>query len=126
MSGLATQNWVKKLFHKSLVKQTTYSTDEQVVGTWIDGKPIYRRVYTGVTFTTSKDTWVDTNIAIPDDFGSLVHAEMINATVHDNLQIWVNSTKKIIQVMMNRTSALTRTTDILILEYTKSTDTATS
>lgn len=28
----------------------TYSTDEKVVGTWIDGKPLYRKVYS----TTSK------------------------------------------------------------------------
>lgn len=27
----------------------TYSTSEIVVGTWIDGKPLYRRVFTGIT-----------------------------------------------------------------------------
>lgn len=38
---------------KNLVKQseldelTTYSTEEKVVGTWIDGKPIYRKTFTG-------------------------------------------------------------------------------
>lgn len=26
-------------------KQNSYSTEEQVIGTWIDGKPLYRRTY---------------------------------------------------------------------------------
>lgn len=33
-----------------------YSTEEQVIGTWIDGRPIYRRVFTGSSFQTST-TW---------------------------------------------------------------------
>lgn len=31
----------------------TYSTDEVRVGTWVDGKPLYRRAFTGTTSTTS-------------------------------------------------------------------------
>lgn len=37
-----------------------YSTDEQIIGTWKDGKPIYRKVYTTYTITTG--TPVDTII----------------------------------------------------------------
>ena len=29
----------------NLIKIETYSTEEQKIGTWIDGKPIYRKVY---------------------------------------------------------------------------------
>lgn len=29
---------------KELDERTNYSTEEQVVGTWIDGKPIYRKI----------------------------------------------------------------------------------
>ena len=29
----------------------TYSTEEHVVGTWIDGKPLYRKVYHGTSTT---------------------------------------------------------------------------
>jgi hypothetical protein len=32
---------------ESSKQANTYSTDETVIGTWIDGKPIYRRVYDG-------------------------------------------------------------------------------
>lgn len=47
---------------------TTYSTEEKVVGTWIDGKPIYRRIYYGTRnesdevhfhFPVGFDTWKD-------------------------------------------------------------------
>lgn len=33
----------------SIENQTIYSTDEQIVGTWIDGRPVYRKC---VKFTT--------------------------------------------------------------------------
>lgn len=29
----------------NLTNATTYSTTEKIVGTWIDGKPIYRKIY---------------------------------------------------------------------------------
>ena len=32
-------------------KKDTYSTNEQIIGTWIDGKPIYRKV---ITFTPTE------------------------------------------------------------------------
>ena len=34
-----------------------YSTEEQVVGTWIDGKPLYRRTLTG-NYTENVDTLI--------------------------------------------------------------------
>lgn len=30
-------------------KQHQYSTDEQIVGTWIDGKPLYEKTFTGIS-----------------------------------------------------------------------------
>ena len=33
-------------------KLSTYSTDEQIIGTWIDGKPIYRKTIVDTTFRT--------------------------------------------------------------------------
>ena len=36
-----------------LNKANTYSTEEQVIGTWIDGKKIYRKVVTGIITTAN-------------------------------------------------------------------------
>lgn len=38
-----------------------YSTTEQVIGEWIDGKPVYRKVYTGTLGTTGMSTVADTS-----------------------------------------------------------------
>lgn len=43
---------------KALYEKTIYSTTEQVVGTWIDGKPIYRKVFTG-NMTNTTNEWVN-------------------------------------------------------------------
>lgn len=50
-------------------KPTHYSTDEQVVGTWIDGKPIYQKTFTG---TTSATTSSDSVAGIISNFDTLV------------------------------------------------------
>lgn len=44
---------------ETVEKSTEYSTEEKKVGTWVDGKPIYRKVYKG---TLSE---VNTSLLIP-------------------------------------------------------------
>lgn len=49
---------------------TTYSTTEQVVGTWIDGKPLYRRVIYGGFGTVTEGTQSEITLTISGaDFG---------------------------------------------------------
>ena len=44
-------------------RRQKYSTDEQVVGQWIDGKPIYQKVYTYSSAQTfSARQWTNSNI----------------------------------------------------------------
>ena len=38
--------------------KNNYSTEEQIIGTWIDDKPIYRKVYTDLSINMSINTWV--------------------------------------------------------------------
>ena len=59
---------IRVIFHRGVhlaeVEQDeqidVYTTEERVVGTWIDGKPIYRRVFTGTSWTV--DSYIDTGI----------------------------------------------------------------
>lgn len=54
--AIATREWVKSLLSKVLNKKlNNYSTEEQKIGTWIDGSDIYRKVYQG-TFTFVSST----------------------------------------------------------------------
>ena len=49
----------------SIGSETEYSTDEKVVGTWLDGKPIYQRSYNlGTAITVSPTTWTATGLNI--------------------------------------------------------------
>ena len=46
----------------TLGASSTYSTNEQVVGKWIDGKSIYRKVISGLTFATNTTNSISTGI----------------------------------------------------------------
>lgn len=54
--------------------QTTYSTEETKTGaTWIDGKPIYRKVYHDVLLDGPNSTeWYETNVPVPADIENIV------------------------------------------------------
>lgn len=42
----STFNELQDNVEEAIEEKVTYSTEEQVVGTWIDGKPIYRKIIT--------------------------------------------------------------------------------
>lgn len=56
---VATDNIQDGAVTPAKIATATYSTTEQVVGTWIDGKPLYRKNYETGTLT-SGETVVDT------------------------------------------------------------------
>ena len=41
------------------ISDDKYSTDEIIVGTWVDGKPIYRKYVTSILFTQSQQSWIN-------------------------------------------------------------------
>jgi hypothetical protein len=46
-------------------KAVHYSANEEVIGTWIDGSTLYRKVFSGLSLSVSANgTWVDTGINI--------------------------------------------------------------
>lgn len=57
-----------------------YSTDEQVVGTWIDGKPLYERVIDlGADTNISYDSWTLTTVSL-SEIDRLVLIQGLNST----------------------------------------------
>ena len=56
-----------------------YSTDEQAIGTWIDGSTIYRRTITGLSIQLNGTTWVNYDPSIPIDKLINVHAYYISS-----------------------------------------------
>ena len=105
-----------------------YSTNEVKTNkVWIDGKPIYRKVYDGLSISTmSGNTFVSTNIQSPNvdtlinsillgsnsvSYYSRFHFSSANVTINNNtgnLDVWTGSNGGTVKQ--------------IILEYTKTTD----
>ena len=112
--------------------QTAYSTDEKVVGTWVDGKPIYRKVIFNDTLKSiNATTWTNyydaSNLNIENFLGGKFGRKGEDGTLKD----WMNDVSfyyegeatKYMQIM--RVPALSfRYYSCAIIEYTKTTDTA--
>ena len=102
----------------------SYSTEEVNTGEkWIDGKPIYRKVFTGLNFGATLNVWNNIGVSIPD--ANLIisaYALRHNAPTNDNDYVsfyFRFSTDKNIQYYTNNGAAGCNT---LVIEYTKTTD----
>lgn len=108
----------------------TYSTDETRVGTWIDGKPLYRKVLNIGSLPNTSIKTIDTGlsntnvqyvkiygIAQADSFVSSIPSARSN--FNDGIYMWINSNGQLsIETGRDRSDLL----GYAILEYTKTTD----
>lgn len=104
-----------------------YSTEEQVVGTWIDGKPLYRKTIK-ITDTTS-NAWTEFSHNI-SDIDIVTHFYGIYVRKKDNVFYNVpDSQGTYIEMSFSRTNCLYYTSPAYLtgtfyinVEYTKTTD----
>jgi hypothetical protein len=114
-----------------------YSTNEQVIGTWIDGKPLYRRVLT--TYSTQEDTnykyltfITDNTIKIVNSYGRIFEYRN-NNNINYGIPTGNFGLGEISSVYQNNAGLLYLTIDkthvfsnivslYIIIEYTKTTD----
>lgn len=104
------------------VPKHTYSTEEQVVGTWIDGKPIYERFIT-------IDGEVSDSGTLPLNKSDLKADQLINLTgvrvgpkpASTNSCVW-SSGNNIEYKVVDYLSVQPECTNYMILQYTKTTD----
>lgn len=104
---------------------TTYSTEEKVVGQWIDGKPVYRKVVlTASAITLARDNWVSLGISLSNviPINGYVPAENKTSSTYP-IQWYVNN--GIVTAMCFRSSQTMGKNAPIVLEYTKTTDAAT-
>jgi len=101
-----------------------YSTDEQIVGEWIDGKPVYQKVFTGLSCTIQyTNTWVVlTNIPNCKEVIA-IDVYYYNSTFQHNNTASVTE----VEVLANGDVTILgtvagRTYDSAVLRYTKTTD----
>lgn len=109
------------------IELPTYSTEEQQIGTWIDGKPIYRKVY--IPFEAKSYTSGSYTVTLDVPIGTIIRWDVLT-TGNNNENQEVNKyivpgryskTPNQISLECNTSSYVTNITYI-ILEYTKTTD----
>jgi len=105
-----------------------YSTTEQRIGTWIDGKPLYRKMYNLGTLPNKATKTVALNISNLEYvvyvsgtmYSSEVAAQLPYASnVNDGVNFFINGTNLVVQTLSDRRSLY----GVAELRYTKTTDT---
>lgn len=136
VSADETMKITKANFQDSLSIKQIYSTTEQVIGTWKDGKPLYRICVSGQlngTYVSSnlRYTWISSglsNVSVKKiDFYANVGDRDVATTDSyyiDNISyVTSGGNKDKVQIGSNTTNVSTSTVIDVVLEYTKSSDT---
>jgi len=94
-----------------------YSTEEQVVGTWIDGSAVYEKSFSGLSISIPYNIWVDSGCSIPGinkviDIKAYANTASISA-------IGDPASDGVIRLMGMRNAAVTL--EQFTIRYTKST-----
>ena len=111
---------------------SVYSTDEQIVGTWINGKPIYRKTFTDIIGPSVLNVWQDAvdvsnlNIELALKFYGTSIIEDYHLPINSSgsngksfTQAIYRISSKTIQII---NAANTNCTNHITIEYTKTTD----
>lgn len=104
-------------------KSDLYSTNEQLIGRWIDGKPLYQKTVTSISVTLSTSEY-RTLCNIPNA-GSIIDLQLYNGSSYALVNVSYNATinaNSDVRVALLQTygEAITRAT----IRYTKTTDAA--
>ena len=105
-----------------------YSTSEKIVGSWIDGKPVYQKTFIFDNITLPTNTWTTISEVSATDMDNLFYAQGLQGTVTSSsrriygtrdIQATINGGA--FKVLSNRAN---NSDDIcgLIIKYTKTTD----
>lgn len=107
----------KKIQVQNLTNPNYSTTEQKTGGTWIDGKPIYRKVY-NVNISAIVNGWVNTNISVAE-MDTITKANYLDtgAPVDGLVQLTTKYNNNLRLFTTNAWSI-----DTVILEYTKTTD----
>lgn len=104
-----------------------YSTSETVVGTWIDGKPVYEKTFTNVANGTQILTGVSTVV----DYRVSAHGTSPNSNYHCFGDGFTINSSKIFTLISgvvtygswtSATGEIEKDADFIVIQYTKTTD----
>lgn len=94
--------------------KSDYFESEKAIGVWIDDKVIYRRVVTGLSLSTTADTWLETNIDA-SNISAFIKGRLLDSSGQSFIcSLGFSNSKVAINMPIARNNLST-----LILEYTK-------
>lgn len=114
----------------SIFPENNYSTEEQRIGTWIDGKPLYQKTYVGTIIADSALHPIATlsnNLSVVDvtgyalnSYGS-IYPTNVYISGDDRFSVYINSDNAII-IIATPSSGLNSSSCYITIKYTKTTD----
>ena len=115
--------WSAAKVKEEIDNKNNYSTEETVIGKWIDGKPIYRKVLTGLIFGANADKWSevrdDPQLTI-NNIDKIINGYGIRDS--DNAVIKSISFRYSTSLQYFTPSEGFTDTSTIVIEYTKTTD----
>lgn len=119
--------------YKAFENEEIYSTNEMVIGTWVDGKPLYRSVVYIDNIASGKvihPTNLSTNVSIIKFDGYFYYGSgafkfnhvNLNGTTEECILLYTVNDNGIVIITENKNVSIPDATGIVILEYTKETD----
>lgn len=99
-----------------------YSTEEQEIGVWTDGKPLYQKSYVGIDITVSYNSWGSSGITL-SNVDTIVKAfgTATDGSFQGDIMAWNDSGDLKLQTGRNGRDS---NVDLLTIQYTKTSDVA--
>ena len=127
---LATKDWVISLINKVIKKGFNgYSNDEKVIGTWTNGKPLYRKVYDITTPSSANTNTVLFNIGseieVKNMYGHIITPNGGVRSVpwnYSKAPIFIFVDPGVFYMNVNDNINVNGRPGQIVLEYTKTTD----
>jgi hypothetical protein len=101
-----------------------YNSGETRIGTWLNGKPIYRSCLLAPVTMSISGNWADTTIPVPANLELLIGANVVS-TVSDKYyeeDLHFNVEGTTIRIFSQAGLTITTNKSYIILKYTKTTD----
>ena len=109
-------------YNTNYIQRNVYSLEEQVVGSWIDGKPLYQKtIKLDSQLSLPTNEWVDTKID-GADIGNIIDCKIYNGPTFSGhaLATAYNTANNVIKILSTRQS--TNNITAFTIQYTKTSD----
>lgn len=113
-----------------IIDPYTYSTTETRIGTWVDGKPIYRKVFSGTASSANMTLSIGTGVV--DQFTSILGYRTTGSDPYDTIVAFYSTSSDYFRCWARKTGAGVATVELrngasgykyfAIVEYTKLSD----